>query len=272
MADAATSEESADSPVLTERRDAVLLITINRPTARNALNLAVAEGIAAAVDSLDTDPELAVGVLTGAAGNFSSGMDLKAFATGETPMLPGRGLCGIAEQAPAKPLIAAVEGYALAGGFEVALACDLTVASREAVFGLPEVRRGLLAAGGGLVRLPRVLPPRIAAELILTGDFFSAERMAEHGVVSRLTEPGRAVDAALELAAKIAANAPPRGRGRPPHAAALRRPGRSRAVGAPGRGDRDRPDLRGRPGGRPRLRREAPAPVARPLTRRRLLS
>jgi enoyl-CoA hydratase len=207
-ADPAAPAESDDAPVLTERRDAVLLITINRPRARNALNLAVAEGIAAAVDALDADPDLAVGVLTGAGGNFSSGMDLKAFAVGEKPIVPGRGLSGFVEKAPAKPLIAAVEGYALAGGFETALACDLIVASREATFGLPEVKRGLLAAGGGLVRLPRLLPPRIAAELILTGDFFTAERMAEHGVVSRLTEPGAAVDAALDLAAKIAANAP----------------------------------------------------------------
>jgi enoyl-CoA hydratase len=194
--------------VLTERRESTLLITIDRPTVKNALDLAVAEGIAAALDSLDSDPELKVGVLTGAGGNFSSGMDLKAFAAGQKPVIEGRGLVGFAEAPPAKPLIAAVEGYALAGGFEVALACDLIVASREATFGLPEVRRGLLAAGGGLVRLPRLLPPRIAAEIILTGEFVTAERMAEHGVVSRLTDPGGAVDAALELAATIAANAP----------------------------------------------------------------
>jgi enoyl-CoA hydratase len=194
--------------VLTERRDATLLITIDRPTVKNALDLAVAEGIAAALDSLDADPELSVGVLTGAGGNFSSGMDLKAFAAGQKPVIEGRGLAGFAEAPPKKPVIAAVEGYALAGGFEVALACDLIVASREATFGLPEVRRGLLAAGGGLVRLPRLLPPRVAAEIILTGEFVDAEAMARHGVVSRLTEPGGAVGGALELAAKIAANAP----------------------------------------------------------------
>jgi enoyl-CoA hydratase len=196
------------SSVLTERRDATLLITIDRPTVKNALDLAVAEGIAGALDALDADPELAVGVLTGAGGNFSSGMDLKAFAAGQKPVIEGRGLAGFAEAPPKKPLIAAVEGYALAGGFEVALACDLIVASREATFGLPEVRRGLLAAGGGLVRLPRLLPPRVAAEIILTGEFVTAERMEAHGVVSRLTDPGGAVDGALELAAKIAANAP----------------------------------------------------------------
>jgi enoyl-CoA hydratase len=196
------------SSVLTERRESTLLITIDRPAVKNALDLAVAEGIAAALDSLDADPELKVGILTGAGGNFSSGMDLKAFAAGQKPVIEGRGLAGFAEAPPMKPVIAAVEGYALAGGFEVALACDLIVASREAVFGLPEVRRGLLAAGGGLVRLPRVLPPRVAAEIILTGEFVSAERMEAHGVVSRLTAPGEAVDAALELAAKIGANAP----------------------------------------------------------------
>jgi enoyl-CoA hydratase len=199
---------AADRPVLVERRDSTLLITIDRPEVKNALDLAVAEGIAAALDELDADADLKVGVLTGAGGNFSSGMDLKAFAAGQKPVIPGRGLAGFAEAPPAKPLIAAVEGYALAGGFEVALACDLIVASREAVFGLPEVRRGLLAAGGGLVRLPRLLPPRVAAEIILTGEFVTAERMAEHGVISRLTDPGSAVDGALELAAKIAANAP----------------------------------------------------------------
>jgi enoyl-CoA hydratase len=194
--------------VLTERRESTLLITIDRPTVKNALDLEVAEGIAAALDSLDADPGLKVGVLTGAGGNFSSGMDLKAFATGQKPVIEGRGLAGFAEAPPKKPLIAAVEGYALAGGVEMALACDLIVASREATFGLPEVRRGLLAAGGGLVRLPRLLPPRVAAEIILTGEFVTAEKMAQHGVVSRLTDPGGAVDGALELAAKIAANAP----------------------------------------------------------------
>jgi enoyl-CoA hydratase len=204
----AASDPAAERPVLVERRGSTLLITIDRPGVKNALDLKVAEGIAAALDSLDADPELKVGVLTGAGGNFSSGMDLKAFAAGQKPVIPGRGLAGFAEAPPAKPLIAAVEGYALAGGFEVALACDLIVASRTATFGLPEVRRGLLAAGGGLVRLPRLLPPRVAAELILTGDFVGAERMEEHGVVSRLTDPGGALDEALELAAKIGANAP----------------------------------------------------------------
>jgi enoyl-CoA hydratase len=194
--------------VLTERRESTLLITIDRPAVKNALDLAVAEGIAGALDALDADPELAVGVLTGAGGNFSSGMDLKAFAAGQKPVIEGRGLAGFAEAPPRKPVIAAVEGYALAGGFEVALACDLIVASREATFGLPEVRRGLLAAGGGLVRLPRLLPPRVAAEIILTGEFVDAEKMERHGVVSRLTEPGGAVDAALDLAGTIAANAP----------------------------------------------------------------
>jgi enoyl-CoA hydratase len=205
---AASSDQVPGRSVVVERRGSTLLITIDRPEVKNALDLGVAEGIAAALDSLDADRELKIGVLTGAGGNFSSGMDLKAFAAGRKPVIPGRGLAGFAEAPPAKPLIAAVEGYALAGGFEVALACDLIVASREATFGLPEVRRGLLAAGGGLVRLPRLLPPRIAAEIILTGEFVGAERMAAHGVVNRLTDPGGAVDGALALAATIAANAP----------------------------------------------------------------
>jgi enoyl-CoA hydratase len=204
----AAPEFAAERPVLVERRGSTLIVTIDRPEVKNALHLGVAEGIAAALDRLDADPELMAGVLTGAGGNFSSGMDLKAFTAGQKPVIPGRGLAGFAEAPPAKPLIAAVEGYALAGGFEVALACDLIVASREATFGLPEVRRGLLAAGGGLVHLPRLLPPRVAAELVLTGDFYEAPRMAEHGVVGRLTEPGEALAGALELAERIAANAP----------------------------------------------------------------
>lgn len=203
-----SSERLDDRVVLSERHESTLLITINRPAVKNALDLAVARGIAEALDALDADPNLRVGILTGAGGSFSSGMDLKAFASGQKPVIPGRGFAGFVEKPPAKPLIAAVEGYALAGGFEVALACDLIVASCKATFGLPEVRRGLLAAGGGLVRLPRMLAPRIAAELVLTGDHAGAERMAELGVVNRLVEPGEALPAALDLAERIAGNAP----------------------------------------------------------------
>jgi enoyl-CoA hydratase len=194
--------------VLVERRGAVQVITINRPEARNALNLGVAEGIAAAVDQLDSSDDLRVGVLTGAGGVFSAGMDLKGFLRGESPSIPGRGLCGITRTPPRKPLIGAVEGWALAGGFELLLACDLVVAARTARFGVPEVKRSLIAAAGAALSLPRMLPPAIALELLLTGDPIGAERAAEVGLVNRVTDPGGALDGALELAAVIAANGP----------------------------------------------------------------
>jgi len=183
---------------------AVLVVTIDRPEARNAVNLAVAEGIAAALDRLDGDDALRAGVLTGAGRTFCAGMDLKAFVAGERPHVEGRGFAGIVQGPPRKPLVAAVEGWALAGGFEVALACDLIVAARDARFGIPEVKRGLVAAGGALLRLPR----RVALELGLTGDPISAERAYELGLVCRVVEPGEAQTAALELARTIAANGP----------------------------------------------------------------
>lgn len=194
--------------VLTEARDEVLLVTLNRPEQRNAVNRAVAEGIAAALDRLDGDPALRVGVLTGAGAGFCAGMDLKAFVAGEQPSVGQRGFAGIVRRPPDKPLIAAVEGFAVAGGFEIALACDLVVAARGARFGIPEVKRGLVAAGGALLRLPRRIPYHLAMELALTGDFVDAERLAEVGLVSRLAEPGGAVDAALALATAVAANGP----------------------------------------------------------------
>jgi enoyl-CoA hydratase len=194
--------------LLEQQRGAVLVLTINRPQVRNALNREVSTALAAALDALDEDATLRVGVLTGAAGTFCSGMDLKAFGDGEIPVVEGRGLAGFAEAPPRKPLIAAVEGYALAGGFEVALACDLIVASRTASFGLPEVRRSLLASGGGLIRLPHRIPPNVAMELALTGAAIDGRRAAELGIVNRVVEPGAALEAALELAGEIAANAP----------------------------------------------------------------
>src|SRR5437764_5365367 len=197
-----------DQPVLTERRDSVLLITLNRPDARNAVNLALAEGIAAALDELDADDGLSVGILTGAGSGFSAGMDLKAFVTGERPWVGDRGFAGIVQRASRKPLIAAIEGFAVAGGLEVALACDLIVAARGAKLGIPEVKRSLVAAGGALLRLPRRMPYGLAMELALTGDPIDAERAHELGVVNRLAEPGGAVEAALELAATIAKNGP----------------------------------------------------------------
>ncbi len=165
-------------------------------------------GVCAAVDELDARADLRVGILTGAGGNFCSGMDLKAFLRGEVTRVEGRGILGIARTPPQKPLIAAVEGYALAGGFEAVLACDLVVASRDAKFGLPEVKRGLAAAAGGLLRLPRLLPKRIAMEVALTGDFIGAERLAQFGLINVLTEPGGALDAGRELARRIIVNAP----------------------------------------------------------------
>jgi enoyl-CoA hydratase/carnithine racemase len=198
-----------DEPaVLTERRDGVLLVTLNRPDARNAVNAALAEGVAAALDELDADDDLSVGVLTGAGKGFSSGMDLKAFVAGESPYAADRGFAGITQRAAEKPLIAAIEGFAVAGGFEVALSCDLIVAARGARLGIPEAKRSLVAAGGALLRLPRRIPYHVAMELALTGDPVSAERGFELGLVNRLAEPGGALDAALALAAAIAPNGP----------------------------------------------------------------
>lgn len=196
------------SAVLTEFADGVAVITINRPEARNAVNGEVAEGIAAAVDELDARDDLTVGILTGAGGTFCSGMDLKVFTRGERPNIEGKGFGGLTEAPPSKPLIAAVEGWALAGGCELALSADLIVASREAKFGIPEVKRGLAAAAGGLLRLPKILPYQLAMEMALTGDPITAERASEFGLVNRLTEPGAALAGARELAATIAANGP----------------------------------------------------------------
>jgi enoyl-CoA hydratase len=198
----------ADDPVLTERRDGVLLVTLNRPDARNAVNTALAEGIAAALDALDADAEVSVGVLTGAGKGFSAGMDLKAFVAGERPWVGDRGFAGIVRRSARKPLIAAIEGFAMAGGLEIALACDLVVASRDARLGIPEVKRSLVAAAGALRRLPQRVPLGVAMEMALTGDPISAERAHALGLVNRVTDPGGAVDAALELAAAIARNGP----------------------------------------------------------------
>ncbi|WP_046300389.1 crotonase/enoyl-CoA hydratase family protein [Mycobacterium sp. UM_Kg27] len=193
--------------VLRERRGRILVITINRPESRNAANKAVAEGLAAACDELDDTGELSVGVLTGAGGNFCAGMDLKAFAAGELAYVPGRGL-GFTERPPRKPLISAVEGHAVAGGTELVLATDLVVAAKDAKFGIPEVKRGLVAAGGGLLRLPHRIPYQKALELALTGESFTAEQGAQWGFVNVLTEPGEALDGAIALAERITANGP----------------------------------------------------------------
>ncbi|HEX2071865.1 MAG TPA: crotonase/enoyl-CoA hydratase family protein [Thermoleophilaceae bacterium] len=199
---------SNEQAVLTERRGRVLLITLNRPDARNAVDAALAQGVAAALTELDEDDELGVGVLSGAGKGFCAGMDLKAFVSGESPHVEGRGFAGIAQRSADKPLIAAVEGFAVAGGLEVALACDLIVAARGAKLGIPEVKRSLVAAGGALLRLPQRIPYHVAMELALTGDPIDAERGHELGLVNRLADPGAAVDVALELADAVAANAP----------------------------------------------------------------
>jgi enoyl-CoA hydratase/carnithine racemase len=185
-----------------------LLITIDRPEARNAVNGAVAAGLAAALDELESDDSLRVGVLTGAEGVFSAGMDLKAALKGVTPTIPGRGFGGVTEAELTKPLIAAVEGFALGGGFELALACDLIVATEKAELGLPEVTRGLIAAGGGLIRLPKRIPYQLAVELLMTGEQISGERAGELGLVNRVTPVGEAVAVALDLADRLARSAP----------------------------------------------------------------
>lgn len=184
------------------------VITINRPAARNAIDLAVSRGVATAIDELESRSDVAVIVITGAEGVFSAGMDLKAFARGERPSIPGRGLCGLTDHSISKPIIAAVEGYALAGGFEVALATDLIVASRSAMFGVPEVTRGLVAAGGALTRMAKTMPYGAAMVLVLTGDRFGAERAHELGLVTHLSTEGHALEDALAVATRIAANAP----------------------------------------------------------------
>jgi enoyl-CoA hydratase len=198
---------SDGAEVLVMQQDRILVVTINRPHARNAVNAVVSQLLAQAMDRLDSDPQLSVGVITGAGGTFCAGMDLKAFSRGEIVSVDGRGL-GFTERPPVKPLIAAVEGFALAGGTELALAADLIVASAESVFGIPEVKRGLFAAGGGLLRLPQRIPYAIAMELALTGDNLTAMRAAELGLVNVLAAPGAALNEAIALAQRITANGP----------------------------------------------------------------
>src|ERR1035437_4931535 len=195
---AAPSNAQGAPAVLTERRDSTLVITIDRPEVRNAVNAAVAAGIAGALDELDADDALSVGVLTGAGGFFCAGMDLGAFVKGESPWFGDRGFAGIAQRASRKPLIAAIERFAVAGGMEIALACDLIVAAKGAKMGIPEAKRSIVASGGALLRLPRRMPYHLVMELALTGDPFPAERFHELGVVSRLSEPGSAVEVAKE--------------------------------------------------------------------------
>lgn len=194
--------------VLTERRDHILLVTINRPEARNAFDAATSRAMEAAMDLLDSEPSLFVGVITGAGGTFSAGADLKARARGEERVALARGGFGVFKRPPRKPLIAAVEGHAVGGGLELCLACDLIVAARDAKMGLPEVRHNVVAIGGGLFRLPRRMPYHLAMELALTGEFKDAEFFHRHGIVSRLAEPGKALEEALKLAETLRVNGP----------------------------------------------------------------
>lgn len=189
--------------------DRIQIMTINRPQTRNAINYETAQEFARALDRLDDDDEIVLGVVTGAGNTFSSGMDLKAFAhDGQRPYVGDRGFAGLCEKPPAKPLIAAVEGYALAGGCEIALACDLIVAANNASFGLPEVKRGIVPGAGGMLRLPRRISYHIAMEMILTGEMLPAQRAHDIGLVNRLFEPGKALEGALTLARVIAQNGP----------------------------------------------------------------
>jgi enoyl-CoA hydratase len=198
----------SEQAVLVDVADGIMTVTLNRPEAKNAANRAVAVGVAAAMDELDSNDDIRVAILTGAGGTFCSGMDLKAFVSGELPMVEGRGFAGITEAPPQKPLIAAVEGFALAGGLELMITCDLVVAADNAKFGIPEVKRGLAAAGGGLVRLPRQIPQRLAMEMALTGDFYDAERVAGMGLINQVVPAGTALEGARALAEKICANGP----------------------------------------------------------------
>ena len=189
--------------------DGIMVITVNRPAARNAITIDCAHAMSEAFEALDRRDDVRIGILTGAGNTFSSGMDLKDFArTGKRSLVPGKGFAGLNEAPPKKPLIAAVEGYALAGGFEMMLACDLVVAANNAMFGLPEVKRGLVAGSGGMLRLPRHIPYRIAMEIVLTGDMLSAERAHHFGLINVMTEPGGALQGAIDLARRICENGP----------------------------------------------------------------
>ena len=194
--------------VTTEIRDRVMIITLNRPDAMNAVNQNLANELAQALDSLDNNDQVSVGVLAGAGRGFCAGMDLKEFVSSGMPMVGDRGFGGITERACKKPLIAAVEGFALAGGLELALSTDLIVASKGAKFGIPEVTVGLFAGAGALLRLPRVVPYSRAMKMALTGAPIIAEEAHELGLVTELCEKGEALDTALQLANQIAKNAP----------------------------------------------------------------
>jgi len=194
--------------VTTEIRDQIMIITLNRPEAMNAVNQELAEMLAASLDELDNNKDVSVGVLTGNGRGFCAGMDLKEFVSKGLPTADDRGFGGITERASKKPLVCAVEGFALAGGLELALSADLIVAAKGAKFGIPEVTVGLFAAAGALLRLPRVLPYGRAMKMALTGAPIRAEEAYDLGMVAELAEKGEALNTAIELAQSIAKNAP----------------------------------------------------------------
>jgi enoyl-CoA hydratase len=195
------------SEVLVEVDDGIAVITLNRPQARNAIDGALSRGLVAALARVRNEDSIRVGVITGAGGNFCAGMDLKAFLAGEK--IAAEGMPTGAQAIPIeKPMIGAVEGYAVAGGFELLLACDIVVAAESARFGLSEVKRGLMASGGGLLWLPRQAPAKIVNEMVLTGDQMDAETLFRHGMINRVTPTGQALDGALTYARSIAANGP----------------------------------------------------------------
>jgi len=197
------------SAVRLEVTDGVAVVTLDRPEVRNAVDKPTADAIAEALDEIDARPDVSVGILTGAGSVFSAGMDLKAFsATGERPAHAVRGGFGIVERPPAKPMIAAVEGRALGGGLEIALACDLIVAGEGSLLGLPEVKRGLVAAAGGVLRLPRRIPAAVAKEMVLTGEPIDALRARDLGLVNRIAPDGKVLEVARDMALAIARNAP----------------------------------------------------------------
>lgn len=199
----------SDTTVLTEvLEEHILLIRINRPERRNAFDGATARALEAVIDRYEDDDSLRCAVITGSDIVFSSGQDLIAAAVGDMGVGERRGGFGIMAEPPVKPIIAAVEGHALAGGLELCLSCDLIVSSRTATMGVPEAARSLVAVGGGCFRLPKRIPYHLAMELILTGKAWPATRFAELGLVNKLTEPGGAVEGALELACEVAAAGP----------------------------------------------------------------
>ncbi|MET7841395.1 crotonase/enoyl-CoA hydratase family protein [Streptomyces sp. NPDC005356] len=198
----------ADAVLVDARSEGVTVITLNRPEVHNAINDAVLDGVTGALDELNRRDDQRVGIITGAGRSFCSGMDLKGFTTEGQPFSRGRTLEALTRAPSQKPLIAAVEGYALAGGCEIMLACDMVVAARNAEFGIPEVKRGLVASAGGLLRLPQRIPRSVAAELALTGATLDAQRAHMYGLVNRLTEEGEALAGALLLGQAIAANGP----------------------------------------------------------------